>query len=620
MNPMNPHPRLYVNVGQIRRLAEPTVIPLLRAAGQTVAHCAGEYARSAEFDHPRDTHNAHLIRARIAQKRVVTLLVRYFQTRQRRFRDAAVRHIEAIGNWEYWSWIMWRQNNPSPDAIFDLSYGENSATLAIAYDWLHDELTAGERAMFLKIARHRALQPFLLHTQPGGKTGHWFKRPNSNWNSVCTGGAGMLALAMREDLMEARPVLSRVEASMTVFMDSLKNSDGAWPEGLGYWNYGMRYAFMYLLSHENATGRKHPLLRRPSTRATLRFPLDFCPNGVPCSFGDVNHWKPLPIHHAVAERLGAKDVLAALDAQTPPRLKRDETWPDHAEMLLLHPRQVHKTPPVTRQIVKIYRGQDWGILADRLPNPRFYLAVRGGTTEVPHGHRDLLSFHAVVGSEALITNLGVSEYLDTTFSSRRYELFETTPPSKNTVLINGVGIAAPCAVTTSRVNLPGAQGIRLDATGAAGTMRDGPVAAFWGRLFLLLDGPLALILDHVEPPHPARIESRLHTFAKAAVGDARADLTGQRERMSLAYAASVPARLERAVDALTTPGAAPTLLRWCTRGLNKSVTMATLLCPGKASPLLNLEMRKGKIGVTIRIGTKKHRIDLNDRLLPVRSR
>ena len=35
---------------------------------------------------------------------------------------------------------------------------------------------------------------------------------------------------------------------------------GAWPEGTAYWNFGMRFAFAYLLSHERATGRRHPLL------------------------------------------------------------------------------------------------------------------------------------------------------------------------------------------------------------------------------------------------------------------------------------------------------------------------------------------------------------------------
>lgn len=587
-NSIRSHPRLYVSAEQLQRLRQPTLpTPLRTPAGQVVNE-AEKFVRSPDFDYPHDTHNAHLVRARIAQTRTVTLLVRYFQTGDRRYRDAALAHIETIGNWEYWSWITWRKNNPDPNAIFDLSYGENSTTLAIAYDWLHAELTPAERTRFLDIALRRSFRSFLKNVD--ANTAWWFKRAQSNWNSVCAGGAGMLALAMHDDVPEAAEVLKRVEESIAVFFGSLEQTGGAWPEGIGYWNYGMRYAFMYLLSHERTTGQAHPLLARPAVRATLQFPVDFCPRGVPCSFGDVNLWRPLPIHYAVAQRLGADDILAALDTHLQNRPSYEDCWPNAAEMLLLHPRKTTRPPAQPRQRIKLYQGMDWGVLTNR----QLTLTVRGGTTEVPHGHRDLLSFHAVVGDESLITSLGVGEYLDTTFSERRFEMFETMPASKNTLLINGVGITGKSTVTTTVVP----NGLRIDATTAMGVMRDGPVAKFCGRRFHLL-GDGALIVDRIELLHPGRAEARFHTFAKFKDGV----LIGKRHRLGLAFASDVPATLHRATTAPTTPGKSATMLRWCSDKLNTTMTFVTWLVPGRAAGKLTLKSEGDKLIVIA--GTKR---------------
>lgn len=110
--------------------------------------------------------------------------------------------------------------------------------------------------------------------------------------------------------------------------------------------------------------------------ATLRYPLDFCPNGVPCSFGDVYSWQPLPFHYAAALRLGCTDVLAALDDHLARYPARKGSWSDPAELLLLHPRTKTRSPSHPRSVVRLYRGQDWRILADQLPHPHFYIPVR----------------------------------------------------------------------------------------------------------------------------------------------------------------------------------------------------------------------------------------------------
>ncbi len=90
-----------------------------------------------------------------------------------------------MGAWPYWSWITWREGNSRPDAIFDLSYGENSATLAIAYDWLQATLTAREKALFLRVAR-RPVASAVRHARPGGAWGiSPAQRMPAAWTDTC---------------------------------------------------------------------------------------------------------------------------------------------------------------------------------------------------------------------------------------------------------------------------------------------------------------------------------------------------------------------------------------------------------------------------------------------------
>ncbi|MCW8131453.1 MAG: heparinase II/III family protein [Planctomycetota bacterium] len=610
------HPRLYASREQLERLREPAPLPMLAQAARRVAKDAAGFTLGERIDYDATTHNAHLWRARFNQQRVVALLVERFRTGQRRFRDAAVRHLCAMDGWPHWSWIAERAGKNHPNDIFDLSYGENAATMALGFDWLFYALSDEERARIVDIARRRALIPFLKNTEKKNRS-WWYGKPDTNWNTVCAGGAGMLALAMYEFAPEAREAVARAEESVGPFMRLLKDTQGGWPEGLGYWNYGMRYAFMYLLSHERATGRRHPLLAHPSVKASLYFPLQFCPRGVPASFGDINQWSPLPFHYAAAERLGARDLPAELDKQWPgeARSRRDgppdkrgqRSWPDDAELLILHPR---KRPPAGKRrsmVAKRYAGLDWCALADRWPDPDLFLAIRGGTTEVPHGHRDLLSFHLHAGGERMISNLGCEEYLDTTFSERRYDLFETTPPSKNTILLNGVGITGKSTVKTELVRRAGLPGVRIDATEAMGGSRDGRAALFCGRLFLLLSSEAALIVDRVETRFPARMETRMHTHARVKLLPAGADLRGKRARLGVAYACDVPAVLCTAAGAPTAPGKAATMLRWCTHGRSHtSVTFATLLARGR--PGATVAVTSTKTGIEIAAFGKRIRL------------
>lgn len=576
MSALSPFPRLLATEAHFARLQDPAEPPLIRAAEDELFRITDRAMASREVDVDPSHHNAHLVRAREVQGRVLSLLIRWRKTGERACRDAALAYVRDMGEWAYWSWIAYRRGEPGPLAIFDLSYGENCATLALAYDWLGETIVEEERALLLGIARRWGVEPF-LHNTSRPDPPFWYHDPGNNWNTVCTGGAGMVALAMYEHLEEAEEVLKRVDGSFEPYMRHLDACGGGWAEGVGYWNFGMLYAYRYLLSWTRAHGRRHGLLELDGASRTLGFPMDFAPNGVAAGFGDVNRFRPMAFHYAAAEELGRTELYPLLDAELggSPRGGRANA----AELLLFHPRTSEPLAESRGPVAKRYPTMDWAILADATPTPSMYVSIRGGSTKVNHSHLDLMSFTCVVGDEALLANVGGAEYMDSTFSPRRHDLFEIRPDAKNTVFINGVGIAPGSDVTMEGIEAEGVVGYRVEGAGAMGEMRDGPMALACNRAFVLIEPGHVLIVDRFRVPQYARYEARFHTRADARLEGRRVEVRGERQTLHMALASTAPAGLHRAVAAQSSPelSAESRMIRWCTAGKHREAWFATLL-------------------------------------------
>ena len=103
-----PHPRLYLGPAELDRLRATPATPFLGFSARQVVADADDFAEMPPLTYARNVHNEHLIRAREVQNRVITLLARWIQTGDARFRDAVIAHVEMMDAWEYWSWITWR--------------------------------------------------------------------------------------------------------------------------------------------------------------------------------------------------------------------------------------------------------------------------------------------------------------------------------------------------------------------------------------------------------------------------------------------------------------------------------------------------------------------------------
>ncbi|WFB35434.1 heparinase II/III family protein [Kiritimatiellota bacterium B12222] len=539
------HPRLFITEVDLERL-----ILLQPGQGDFTDHALSSLDRFCEACVPwhavpyqQEIHNPLLIRARHAQKIIWSLCLQWKRTGKERFRQAVLDYLKEMGEWTYWSSDCMRDGNTDPQANFDLSYGENCFTIALAYDLLFASLSEAERKAIHDMAFRWGIEPGRKFCREGGAT--WFRYKNCNWNTVCAGGLGALVLSMEEEIEDASELLAQVELSLTPYFEYLDENNGGWPEGLGYWNYGMRYAYLYVFSWEHARGQTHRFMEGKGSQQTVHFPLDFFPRGACVGFGDVNQWRPLPFHIRLAARYGEEGVLRKL-REAIEGLGADygaqSQWPVDALSLVFAADLVTTASLDVEQAgQRIYQPMGWGVM--KCGDPKgIYVSVRGGSSKVPHSHQDLMAICVVVGDEPLLSHHGTG-YLDTTFSSRRYDLPELSALYKNTLFVNGVSLPPEAVLDeTSEVSIQGYLGMRLLGTQAMEKVMRNQALSFLGRLVLRLSDDAVLLVDRCHQPSYGLFEARFHTTGDVHLSAAdeghSACVHGERSQLHFAFVGS----------------------------------------------------------------------------------
>jgi len=115
-------------------------------------------------------------------------------------------------------------------------------------------------------------------------------------------------------------------------------------------------------------------------------------------------------------------------------------------------------------------------------------------------------------------------------------------------------------------------------------------------VILLLKNKAVLVIDRVEVPHVALVESRMHTFHKVAFGAHDASIKGKREKLHVSYSATQETLLKEGKGLQTHPRTeGDTILRQVSAGKVFEITLCTLMVPNG----------RGSVSVTER-GTRTH--------------
>ncbi len=585
---LSPAPRLYVPASLVSGLKEKLHSAFLRATAQAVLRDANALARAPLIREGQEkTYQAG---TRAMDRRLQCLTAAWVLRREPRYRAAALRHLAGLADWNQ---ISCEANalTPKHDILpFCLSYGELSATVGLMFDLFRSDLTDAERNVF-----DDALDKFLLNAALRclENPPWWANKSWSNWNGVCCGGMGLLALAICEDRPEARKLIPFVEKSLGEYFRSYITNGGGCPEGTGYWNYGMNYAMRYVLSWENATGQQHPALQIRELGESLLFPVDF--TGI--SFGDNDGWHPAAFYFLLARRLNLRhaalraaaylEMRAASRPNTGDLLFAADAIPTDAEMARLKRAHQKKKAPVGR----VYRGMDWAVLADDEAFPALRMAVRGGSARIQgHGMLDLLSIRCRVNGELMITDQQDGAYMATTFGKRGHELYGRSAASKSTLFVDGLSCHTESACDkTEVVKAKDLLGIRVDASHIIlPRWKD----LFIGRLVLLVENAYWLVMDQVTAPTPVDrhwLESRFHTLAAARRSGNSVALRAGRQRLQMTFAALGGGVLQESRGMPSQPCKQTRIFRWLGAIAAPENLHVVALHPGRQ-----------KLGVTIR--------------------
>jgi hypothetical protein len=424
------HPRLLVTDGELALALDAAKADPLRAA----LHARIVDAATADLAAPpliRKLKGPRLLdTSRAAIRRILTCAMAYRITGDGRFLAKARGDLLAVADFADW--------NPS----HFLDVAEMSFAVAIGYDWLYPELSAGDRASLRAalVAKALVFAP-AAYALEGPKDGRlFFATARMNWNPVCNGGLLAAALAVADEEPDlARRVIEGVRRSLPLAMDAYR-PDGAYPEGPAYWSYGTTYNVIILALLEGALGTDYGLGAAPAFDRTAFYRTAVeGPTGLVFNYADGgSRIEDTPAYAWLARRYGDPAALEMSRRQLLAEIngRRDDRF------LALHaawypgpqggPGGAPSGLPLS---VHLRGGADIALFRSAWNDPdALFLGFKAGDNSTNHSHLDLGSFVLESDGVRWAVDLGPDHYdLPGYFGASRWSYFRLTNRSHNTV-------------------------------------------------------------------------------------------------------------------------------------------------------------------------------------------
>ena len=597
------HPRLFVKADMTSYLQENMGNPYVKWEANAVLADADRLIKQKPVTWDDIKNRLYPISHEIGSQ-VENLTWAWALTRDPRYRKAAFKRVEALTDFTHISCEAYKTRPVDKEDFFCLTYGWHAVAVGYMHDLFGPDLTDEEDAIIMAfLDKHLMKRAERCLEKPPW----WVNTEWSNWNGVCAGGMGIMALSFYDKVPAAKKLIQFVDKSLDAYLGSYIKNSGGCPEGTGYYNYGMQFAIPYLHCWEAATGRKHPALKIKELGTSLFFPMDF----QRITFGDNDGWSPCGYSFKLAERMGqpiaalkAASYLSA-DTKTKPERNGKVTAASRGTLLpaagsLPTPAEVEKfrkeNTKKKKPFARVYKGMAWAAIADNEAFPSLRMTVRGGTTaRAGHSSQDQFSFKCMVNGEVMISDQhdrpGVS------FTKRGNDVYGRSAASKSTLFIEGLGCDIKAETdTTEVVKGKDITGIRVD--GGRCYLKRWHNALI-GRLFLLVDGKYWIIIDRQNAGANC-MEARFHTFAESRHGRDWVRMKSGKERMTMSFASFDKAVLQTSAGMPTWPDEQSTIYRWITSERKNDNVLVTALNPGNKK--LGIKLRREARGsVTIEV-------------------
>lgn len=197
-----------------------------------------------------------------------------------KYLEEAYAEMIEMGEWEDWSGFV------SYLVTAELMFG-----YACAYDWLYDELTEVQRAEIIDIVKEQSLTA-LVYNYEGVVTSTPFTYHHNNWNPLCNGSAISAAFAFADEEPEiAEYILERGPGYILNCLEPYA-PEGAYPEGVSYWDLGTTYLIFATDMLENGfvegfeIPAEYKYYNAPGIAATCDFPIYYTGPAGRFNYGD----------------------------------------------------------------------------------------------------------------------------------------------------------------------------------------------------------------------------------------------------------------------------------------------------------------------------------------------
>ena len=347
----------------------------------------------------------------------------------------------------------------------DLRASVLGSSLALACDLLGPDLPDDTRRAVDAAVEQRVLGPFAEIW--AGKLEWWTTR-RMNWQAVIGSHVGLTLLATGDGSPAWRARFVQVLRAVLDFLDHCP-PDGSFPEGLTYWHYGVGELAWFALGLRTISAGEIDLFQHPYLRATQALPLYLStPDGC-FDFEDSFDYRMDSWLIALLAREGRNPLLQGLVSpfshQIRPPRKIDAPARGMRHVLCHDP----ELPAENRQSLppsRYFPDTDTVALRSDWSADATFVALRGGSNGVPHGHLDAGSFIVGAFQRKLLPDAGFWRYTHGFFDyqGRRWDFDGPSTLGHNLLLVDevGQGAEAGCRARIQRADLAGQAGDPVD--------------------------------------------------------------------------------------------------------------------------------------------------------------
>lgn len=348
----------------------------------------------------------------------------YQLTGDRKYADAAWKHIEAVANFPDWN-----PGHPIDVGIMAVGY-------AVAYDWMYDCWTPEQRAIMEQGAVHNCFY-VANETYKGSSESMDGVINAQNFNCICNGGISMAALAF----MDVDPELSARLTSEAVrcleYMIPNFAPHGMWYEGPSYAAMTINYTCKMLSSIESVLGDLYCLDDTEGFDKAAEF-LSYCQSDVGCyNFGDAEAGAATtPGLFWLFNHFGIKNMKDTVATSRRYVNNYDSTLVDS----LIWYSTAEENDKAENFLDKYYDGNDLVTMRNNYNSGQVFVGLKGGSPSRAHEHLDEGSFIFDAMGVRWAHDMGKDNYNLPGYNGNdlelRYKIFRLRASSHNTIVIN----------------------------------------------------------------------------------------------------------------------------------------------------------------------------------------